>query len=175
MRQSNVNDILQLAASIGVIIGLILVMYEIRETNKIAENQAAIDMNGLYNEWTSALMDEGMAELWLKSLETPEDLTRVDLIRLRYAYLTAMQAFETNHFLWESGGLRMYPEDTFYSDVSLAFSSDVSERYVLASRSDDDSETAAIARRAVLDSSPENYLSMLDNLVPPSTTDGGAD
>ena len=47
MNFSELGDRLQLIASIGVIIGLVLVIYELRETNRIAENQAAIDMNSL--------------------------------------------------------------------------------------------------------------------------------
>ena len=168
MKQSNMNDNLQLAASVGVIIGLILVMYEIRETNTIAENQAAIEMNSLYSEWTKAMMDESMAELWLKSIDSPEELTRIDLIRLRYAYFTAMQAFQTNHFLWESGGLRMYSEDTLYTDTQSAFSSEVGQRFILDILGDDDSASATIMRQAVLDSSPESYLTTLDSLLPPT-------
>ncbi len=171
MKQSNMNDNLQLAASVGVIIGLILVMYEIRETNKIAENQAAIEMNSLYSEWTKAMMDESMAELWLKSFDSPEELTRVDLIRLRYTYFTALQAFQTNHFLWESGGLRMYPEDTLYQDTRSAFSGEVAQKFLLVNHSDDDSAAATIMRQAVLDSSPESYLTTLDSMVPPTAND----
>ncbi len=171
MQESKLNDYLQLAASIGVIIGLILVMYEIRETNKIAENQAAIEMNSLYSEWTKTMMDEDMAELWLKSIDRPEELTRVDLIRLRYTYFTALQAFQTNHFLWESGGLRMYPEDTLYEDTRSAFSSEVSRRFLLDNYSDDDSADAIIMRQAVLDTSPERYLEMLDSMVPQTAND----
>jgi hypothetical protein len=167
MKYSEKGDRLQLAASIGVIIGLILVIYEIRENNRIAENQAAIDMNILYGEWTTVMTDKDMAELFVKSLENPDALTRVDLLRLHYAYSTAWQAFVTQHFLWQSGGLRMYPESTLYEDTSSTLSGPVARRYVLSGLGQDNSAIAEIMRQAPTDTQPDARLKYLDSLRPP--------
>lgn len=167
MKYSEIGDRLQLAASIGVIIGLILVIYEIRENNRIAENQAAIDMNSLYSQWTTVLTDKDMAELFIKSLENPDALTRIDLLRLKYAYDTAWQSYQTQHFLWRSGGLRMYPETTLYTDTSNALSGPIARRYVLSSLEESDTDGANIMRQAINDSPPDTLLMLLDSLRPP--------
>ena len=164
MKYSDIGDRLQLAASIGVIIGLILVIYEIRENNRIAENQAAIDMNNLYGQWTTLMADPGIADLIVRSIESPEVLTRTELYQLRGAYHTAIQAFRTNHFLWESGGLRMYAEDTLYNDVELVFSGPVGRRYMLSYVDGSDDPADIIIRKAVSESHPEFYLEILDNM-----------
>jgi len=65
----------------------------------------------------------------------------------------------------------MYPEDTLYQDTRSAFSSEVGQRFLLDNYSDNDSAAATIMRQAVLDSSPESYLTMLDSLVPPTDND----
>ena len=49
MKVSNVNDYLQLGAALGVIVGLGLVVYEIRENNAIAWQQA---MATGWTNWT---------------------------------------------------------------------------------------------------------------------------
>ncbi len=172
MKNSNLNEYLQLAASIGVIIGLALVGYEIRENNRIAQNQAAIEMNSLYSDWTTILADKDMAELWVKSLQSPDELTLVDLTRLRAVYLTAWQAFETNHFLWQSGGLRMYPESTLYNDTSNVFSGPVARQYVLTSLDHMDETRANIMRQAVTDSQPDTFLLLLGRMRPPTASEG---
>jgi hypothetical protein len=169
MKKSELNDYLQLAASIGVIIGLVLVGYEIRETNRIAENQAAIDMNSLYGQWTTILTDKDMAELWVKSLQNPDDLSLVDLTRLRAAYITAVQAFETNHFLWQSGGLKMYPESTLYVDSRNNFSGPIARQYFLATYTAFDDPRLKIIREAIMDSQPDTFLQILDEMRPPDT------
>jgi len=175
MKYSDINDRLQLGASIGVIIGLLLVIYEIRENNRIAENQAAIDMNNLYGQWTTLMADPGMADLIVRSIESPEVLTRTELYQLRGAYNTAAQAFRTNHFLWGSGGLRMYPEDTFYHDVQLVFSGPVSRRFMLSHIDGSDAPADIIIRKALSESHPELYLELLDSMRPPVTEETDRD
>jgi hypothetical protein len=163
---SEIGDRLQLIASIGVIIGLILVIYEIRETNRIAENQAAIDMGALYNEWTVLMTNEQMARLFVKSLESPDALSRDELLRLHYMYFTASQIFRTGHFLRQTGGLNLYPESTLYEDASAAFSGPVAKRWV-AMIQDRPDEISGIIRRAAQDTPPEARLQFLESMRPP--------
>jgi len=167
VKLSEIGDRLQLAASIGVIIGLILVIYEIRETNRIAENQAAIDMGSLYSEWTVLMTDEQMARLFVKSLESPDALSRDELLRLHYMYFTASQTFRTGHFLRQTGGLSLYPESTLHEDASAAFSGPVAKRWVAMIQTGPD-EISEIMRQAAQDTPTEARLQFLDGLRPPA-------
>lgn len=167
MNFSEIADRLQLVASIGVIIGLILVIYEIRETNRIAENQAAIDMGALYSEWTILMTDENMARLFVKSLESPDALSPDELLRLHYMYFTASQTFRTGHFLRQTGGLSLYPESTLYDDASAAFSGPVAKRWV-AMIQDGPDEISALMRQAAQDTPPEARLQFLESMRPPA-------
>ena len=172
MKQSHLNDYLQLAALLGVIVGLVLVIYEIRENNRIAENQAAIEMNGLYNEWAQAMMDEDISALWIRSLESPESLNRQELLRLRGAYFTALQVLRAGHFLWQSGGLRMYREDALAIDTKNIFSSPVGRQFLLNYLEGQNEQFAIIMRDAVLGSSPDTFLEVLDKMQPDVADEG---
>jgi len=175
MNYSKLYSRLQLAASIGVIIGLLLLIYEIRENNRIAENQAAIEMNSLYNEWSALMTGESLAKLYVKALEDPDALSRDELLRLHYAYTTASQVFKTHHFLLQAGGLSMYPESTLYYDYSNALSGPVARRFVLLNEGDSDSDTSEIIRQAIRDTPSDIRLEYIDSLRPPAEDAGQPD
>ena len=46
MKANEINDWLQVAASVGVVIGLVLVALEVRENSRVATEQAITAMSG---------------------------------------------------------------------------------------------------------------------------------
>ncbi len=161
---SRINDIIQLVAVIGVMVGLVLVIYEIRENNRIAINQATIDMNSLYNEWSLFMSDPERAKLFIKSLEDPHSITRVEMLQLIEIYLTALVTFRTEHYLSTRGGIEMYPESTLYADASDVLSGPIARRYINIVFDGTETEDGKIILEAVNNSPPEKLLLFLDSL-----------
>lgn len=76
------NDRLQLLASVGVIIGLLMVVYEIRQNSEIAR---ANNFTAILESWSAmsiAEFESDIGVLFEKSMEAPEDLTTAELHRL---------------------------------------------------------------------------------------------
>ena len=88
MQISKVNDWLQLAASVGVLAGLLLVSYEIRQNNELAEAES---VRAQLESWNTILISEYETELsdaLAKSRIEPRDLTTSEIIKL-HGYLSA--------------------------------------------------------------------------------------
>ena len=94
MKPSNINDYLQLAASIGVIIGLGLVAYEIRENNAIAYQQAT---SGTWQNWTdlsAAQFESNIAGIIAKSMTEPDEVSLAEMVKLNFWLSAQLNAWE---------------------------------------------------------------------------------
>ena len=128
MKLSVWNDRLQLLASIGVIVGLAMVAYELRLSTRVAQAEAGYQLSAGFMDLAKVEMDLEFAELWVKSVEHPETLTAVDHHRLSaYMWLVVAQYDQlamanTNDDLviiegwndWETNGQDL-AESYFYS------------------------------------------------------------
>ncbi|MEM1111330.1 MAG: hypothetical protein AAGI11_05420 [Pseudomonadota bacterium] len=94
MKLSSINDYFQVAAAVGVIIGLVLVGVEIRESNRISVQQAT---SANWTNWAQFSMSEletGIAATIVKAMKSPDELTLEDKINLDSwlsAYLSLME------------------------------------------------------------------------------------
>ena len=82
MRFAQVNDYLQTLATLGALIGLLAVGYEVRQTNRIA--LAEVSSNSWTNWAVSAVaeIDSGVADTLATAMTDPASLTLADRIRL---------------------------------------------------------------------------------------------
>ena len=76
------NDRLQLIASIGVVIGLIMVAVEIRQGSEIARNDTLVAILDSWSAMSIAEFQSDIGVVFEKSIETPENLTTAELHRL---------------------------------------------------------------------------------------------
>lgn len=106
MKTSKLNDWLQMAAALGVIIGLLLVAWEIRESNRQARAEAAIALNDGFMELARLEMQPDIAALWLKA-ESGAELSALEQMRfsasLEFVITTYDRVFYTmqNHDLFD--------------------------------------------------------------------------
>jgi len=86
MKSEKINSWLSLGANIGVVIGLILVAYQINQDADLTRIQLFSDATTARNEFNQALMGDNPLEVVAKSIESPNELTLAEL-QIMDAYL----------------------------------------------------------------------------------------
>ena len=75
MDTGKLNDWLQIVAAVGVVAGLVLVAYELRQQQDLAYAQLVSDMYNAQQALNKSLQEAGVAQAYAKSTTAPESLT----------------------------------------------------------------------------------------------------
>lgn len=75
MNTEKLNDWLQLAAAVGVLAGLLLVAYELRQQHELARAEMGSETFAARQELLSSLRDVATARAYAKAYESPASLT----------------------------------------------------------------------------------------------------
>lgn len=89
MKVAKINDWLQIVTAIGVLVGLYLVVEEIRQNNNLAKAET---INNLHEGWEHFSISEyetDIAALFIRSIKDPDNLTPPEVVKLN-AYFTAI-------------------------------------------------------------------------------------
>jgi hypothetical protein len=105
MKQEQLNDWLQLLASVGVVIGLIFVALELRENSRIATEQGISAMAGAYSNFLSRLDDPSARAILIRAMEDESELSPEDALHLTSLYLELLNGAEADFVIGESRGL----------------------------------------------------------------------
>ena len=105
MKARDINDWLQIAASIGVVVGLILVALEIRESSRVATDQAISAMSGGYSNFLSRLDNPANRQILIRAMEDSGELSAEESLHLASLYLDLLNAAEADFIIGESRGL----------------------------------------------------------------------
>ena len=105
MATSRDRDWLQIGGLVGVIVGLLLVAYEVQQANKFASAEA---MRGV-SERFDAIQIESFSsndifEIYVKSFERPDELTDAELLRID-SWLTTSVGYWDSRMRMEDLGL----------------------------------------------------------------------
>jgi hypothetical protein len=82
MNKQLLNDRLQLFASVGVIIGLVMVAVEIRQSSEIARDDTYVAIVEYWGDLARVEIESDISTIFMKSMETPESLTNEELFKL---------------------------------------------------------------------------------------------
>ena len=82
MNMEKVNDALQLLASIGVLVGLFVVAYELRQNTVFAEAEYNETTYGMWMQATAMEMETDIGEIYIKSIEDPDNLSKPEKFKL---------------------------------------------------------------------------------------------
>ena len=104
MKSSVLNERLQLFASLSVLIGLLIVAYEVRQNNVIAEAEAVTAMQTGWETIGISEYETDIGELRAKSINDPENLTEPELYKLN-GWLTAITLQYDRRLEFEERGL----------------------------------------------------------------------
>ena len=82
MKFSAINEYLQTFATLGAIVGLLTVAYEIQQSNRVAESEAIAEVWSQWISTSTALIESDIAVTRAKAMTSPEELTLVEKIDL---------------------------------------------------------------------------------------------
>ena len=111
MKTKQLNDWLQVMASIGVVIGLMFVALELRENSRIATEQGISAMSGAYSNFLSRLDDPSARDVLIRAMEESDEFSLQESLQLTSLYLELLNGAEADFVIGESRGLS--------SDVSV--------------------------------------------------------
>ena len=86
MDSDRVTRLLTLVANVGVIVGLIFLVLEMRQTSAIATAQARLEYAAGWRSVDESRQDESFSEVFTKSIENPGDLSLNEVVQLDAYY-----------------------------------------------------------------------------------------
>lgn len=105
MKAKQVNDWLQVMASVGVVIGLMFVALELRENSKLAREQGISAMSGAYSNFLSRLDDPEARDILIRAMEDSGEISLDESFHLTSLYLELLNGAEADFIIGESRGL----------------------------------------------------------------------
>jgi hypothetical protein len=79
MNNSKIFNWLQVSANIGIVLGLVLVGLQIKQSSDLTKIELLYEESRRFVEFETMVVGENAAEVWAKSLEDPENLTLAEV------------------------------------------------------------------------------------------------
>lgn len=79
MNFDKLNKWLQVSANIGIVLGLVLVGFQLRQNSELARIQLLYEESSRMVALETSVIGERGADVWAKSIEAPEDLTLAEI------------------------------------------------------------------------------------------------
>lgn len=98
------NRWLTLAANIGVVLGLIILIFEVRQNASLSRTEMQVERNRMLIEIEISISSPETARAWVKSIRAPEEMSDVE-IRVVEAHLVAVLLQWDLMFYMQSGKL----------------------------------------------------------------------
>ena len=137
-----------------VLVGLLLVAYEVREANRVALSEGSRAVSEVFNEIARSEYETGIFDLLARSIENPEDLSLAETMKLSSYFTTIIQT----HYLWEGsyelGTSRQSAVESLKGSATFYFGSKFGRAWFDENRSWIDPEIAEVIETE-LDASPE--------------------
>ena len=103
MNQAKLAPWLTIAANIGLLLGMMLVAYEINQNSQLARTALVSESNVASNEFWTNLMGELPADVIGMAIECPESMTYSDFIVMDAFLFTGMNLLYRNFVLAQEG------------------------------------------------------------------------
>jgi hypothetical protein len=121
MNFEKLNKWLQVSANIGIVLGLVLVGFQLRQNSELARIQLLYEESNRAIELETEVIGEQAADVWAKSIQAPEDLTLAEIRIMEALLWSFMEQLRGTYRLAELGLLsdqdwrrRAESEVTFY-------------------------------------------------------------
>ena len=114
----------QLVVAVAVVLSLVALTLQIGQNTRAIEGQAILAVTEVLQRDVAPLMGTGIPAVWVKSIDSPESLTRKEIVQLD-AFMTASLVARQNEFL-------QHRHDALNESLLGSFS--VALRFTLGSR-----------------------------------------
>jgi len=102
--RTRLSDWIAVSANIGVVIGLLILVYEVRQNAELTRLSIETAKNDLFANIEFHLSDPAQTEVWVKAYRTPEALTEVELRMVETKYVAMLMQWDYM-FQMEARGL----------------------------------------------------------------------
>ena len=152
MKSSRLNEWLQILASLGVLIGLVVVAYEIKQNTQTAQAEFYRESYSMWMHVSTVEIETDIDEIIVKSITSPESLSPGELVELN-AYFTMVTSVYDNGARAKELGIATPTSLISESDARYYFSSEISRRWFEANKIWIRPENVEVISR-VIDSTP---------------------
>jgi len=122
-RESQISDWIQIVASLGVLVGLLLVVVEIRESNRVATSESVGAMNQAWMDYYLVGAESRITGILKKSYEDPNNLSTEEMMRLVHWYDSIINLYTWHLRAYELGTAEIDPVPIFAFDAEYQFGS----------------------------------------------------
>lgn len=116
MKIEKITGLLQVMANIGIIAGLIMVLLQMQQTEKLLSLQITNQYYDSYIASENALVGDNFAEIYQKSIDEPENLTIGEMRLLENQTFVPLNRWIGLYRMYEAG---LVDEDMWKSQVEL--------------------------------------------------------
>jgi len=96
MQTSKLNDLLQILASCGVLVGLFVVAYELKQNTTIAAAEQSRETFTVWTDVAAINVETDIGMVVIKSVDQPDNLTAEELFRLNAWYVMILSIYASN-------------------------------------------------------------------------------
>ena len=121
MESSKLLQWLNILTGIGVLVGLVFVALEIRQTNVIAFAEARGELLADYQQQAMSNYGPEIADLFIKSVEEPEQLSDAEIFKLNAYLVAVMSVLNKQAVLYYDFGWAAEPSDDILDNARFYF------------------------------------------------------
>ena len=112
MNTERLNNWVQTTTGIAIVIGLVLVIWELRQNREATQSQLTSEYWSMSSQMQATVMGEDAAIALAKACDNPQSLTKADLVILDHYYLALINRMDRLASLQDRG--------SFYSDYQVS-------------------------------------------------------
>jgi hypothetical protein len=135
MKNLRISSWGQVFASLGVFVGLLMVAYEIRESNRVATSEAVRGIEDCFLAVGISEYETDIAELAVKSVEEPEQLSSAERLKLNGWLVSTMTCYQRWLNMYQLGVARYDPLDDLRGRVDFYLGSEFGRAWFAENKS----------------------------------------
>ncbi len=117
MNSQTFNSTVQVITAIAIVIGLGLVIWELRQAREATQSQLSSDAFTIMSDLSTALLGEHPTDVLAKACDAPDTMTRAELILLDQYYFQILSRLMRMRTLSQRGSF--YSEDYWRDSLSV--------------------------------------------------------
>ena len=152
--ESKISDWIQIVASVGVLIGLVFVALQIRESNRIATSDGATSISDQFTLLWISEYETDIHDVFVTSIESPADLSTAEIRKLSSWYWANYSIYQRWLNNYELGTARYTGLEDLAGSVGYLFGHRFGRAWFVENRQYMDSRIAEVIANE-LENSPE--------------------